>query len=50
MKPRTYDQLMRLEIYAHGRWVKSLFRPFWHRLAVACSRAVKAHPEYRGAR
>lgn len=49
MPKRTYERLMALEIYAHTRWVRTLSE-FWHRLAAACNRAVKAHPEYRGRR
>lgn len=55
MKPiRTYERLMQLECYAYERWRYSLHtdfcNTFWYRLATACNRAVKAHPDYRGKR
>jgi hypothetical protein len=44
---RDYARLLQLEFYAYLRWRKS--GSVWaYRLAVACTRAVKAHPEYRG--
>lgn len=46
---RTFDRLLSLECYAYGRWVRTA-SPVWRRLAVACNRAVKSHPEYRGVR
>lgn len=49
MKPRTYAQLERLEVYAYRRWAESL-SVFWYRLTLACHKAVKGHRSYRGVR
>lgn len=48
-RKRSYDRLAQLEQYTYGRWLRTL-SPVWHRLGAACNAAVKAHPQYRGAR
>jgi len=47
MKNRSFERLMELECYAYNRWLRH-FSNFWYRLAKACNRAVRAHPDYRG--
>ena len=48
-KRRSFNRLVDMECYAYTRWLRGMSE-FWHRLAAACNRAVKAHPEYRGVR
>lgn len=49
MRHRSLRRLMDMQCYAYQRWIDS-HSEFWYKLAVACTKSVKDHREYRGVR